>query len=224
MHKAVLGTLIWMLTGSIAMSAQTDKKVRAGLLATGSIKYQVIPTGEKRYLLFGSAGIGAVARIGGNSEEALSFLPKLMFIRENISYRHTFTANYHIESLNLVVNPEIIFPTRYERLEVTGGIGIDWVIESILGLSLKEGPQLQARLDEAQQIIQETRRPLIPFVSVGMLYRAGERLNLQAALRQDMRNAFPDGTEVTIATSSAIETLRLSHQPTRLSISLYYLF
>jgi hypothetical protein len=79
-------------------------------------------------------------------------------------------------------------------------------------------------LETVYDTIIAARRPVIPFVSAGMVYRVHRGFHVQAFLRQDLRDAFPDGTVVTFNNSSAPLTVNLSHQPTRLGLGIMYIF
>lgn len=201
-----------------------DRKISFGLLIAGGIKYQFVPAADRNFHLFGDAGFGALARMTGNTEGSLSFQPKLLFIRENIGYHQSSSAKYYIESVNVIFNPEILFPTRHERWQITGGIGIDWIVDNSMAMDTRTTHLTSGNLTGAYEIINETRRPLIPFVSAGIQRKVSGGLHFQLSLRQDLRNAFPDNTVVTFTSGPDAMTVRLSHQPTRLGLGVFYLF
>ncbi len=207
-----------------APSHAQDRRIRFGPVSAAHIKYQLFRAGDRHYRLFGDGGVGIVARVGGSEEGGISFQPKLLAARENIGYNYTSAISYNIESINLIFNPEVLIPTRHERWHISAGIGVDWKIEQDLAIYLNNASTSHVSLRPAFDVIEEARRPLVPFITGGVLFRVAKRLHLQLSLRQDLRDAFPDGTLVTFGRPPGQMTVTLSHQATRLGLGIMYLF
>ena len=206
------------------MSSAQSGAVRFLLFGTGSIKYPIVGIGSRNYNLFGSAGVGVGLEVTGSNESALSVLPKLSILRENTGYHQVSSAKYVLESINLVLNPELLIPTRNERLGLTAGIGVDWMADLVVAEYHDQSSSKTSGQEAVWDTIEAARRPLIPFVSLGIRYQLHRGLHVQAFLRQDMYNAFPDNTVVTFGKDNEPLTVNLSHQPTRLGLNLMYVF
>jgi hypothetical protein len=201
-----------------------DRKLHFALTACGSVKYPFIGEGSRNYHLFGEAGVGVAGMLAGSTEESLSFLPKLSFVRENTGYHSVSSVKYVLETINLIFNPEILIPTRNEHLMFAAGIGVDWMMDMVLAEYGTNRNLAGTDLEAIYDTIYAARRPIIPFVSAGLLYRVHRGFHIEGFLRQDMRDAFPSGTIVTFNSNSAPLTVNLSHQPTRLGLGIMYVF
>jgi hypothetical protein len=223
--KNVVCLLLYLLLtgfGSLVSRGQ-ERKIHFGPSISGGIKYPFIGNGSRNYHLFGEAGFGLAAKLSGSTEEALSFLARLSVMRENTGYHHVSSEKYSIETINVVFNPEVLIPSRHQRWAFTAGIGIDWMADLGLAEYNKSGHPSYPNLDAISDTINAARRPLIPFVSVGLLYHLHRGLYAQLALRQDLLDAYPDNTTVTFGSRNPL-TVSLSHQPTRLGLGIFYLF
>ncbi len=215
---------VLLVCGGHWRAVAQDRKLHFALTASGSIKYPFIGEASRNYHLFGEAGIGVAGLLEGSTEGSLSFLPKLSFLRENTGYHNVSSVKYALETINLVFNPEILIPTRNDRLMFAAGIGVDWMMDMVLAEYGTNRNSAGTDLEAIYDTIYAARRPVIPFVSAGILYRLPRGFHIEGFLRQDMRDAFPSGTIVTFNSNSAPLTVNLSHQPTRLGLGFIYVF
>ena len=209
--------------GSFSALAQ-DRKAHFALIGGASIKYPFLGDGSRNYNLFGVAGSGVACLIVGSTEGSLSFLPKLSLVRENTAYHNVSSVKYVIETVNVLFNPEILIPTRNERWKIAAGIGVDWMVDMTVAEYWTDRNAAGTNIEAVYDTIYAARKPLVPFVSGGVLFQALPKFHLQLSLAQDLVDAYHSETVVTFNNGNAPLTVNLSHMPTRLGLGIMYVF
>jgi hypothetical protein len=200
-------------------SAQ-DSKIYWGLWAPIGMKLQLLPAGSSKYNAWGNTALCLTTIIEGEEERALSILNKAGFSLDFTRYATTDRGALVMDRGNFFFNPEILFPTRLERLKISAGIGIEW---TGYFLAQTEGNGVENENNLVAEIM-EKRREILPFFSVGLFYNLKNNFYLQLFVRQMMLEYFTEKTKIYFNSQATEPMLILNDKPTVAGIGISYFF
>lgn len=208
------------ITGYQLHAQEPQHKIHWGIAAPVAAKLKLLPGQGTSYSGWGNAGVCVIGEIEGTEEQALSLLIKMGITLDVTQYQVPAYGWFVMNRANLFFNPEILFPTRYKRLKVTAGIGVEgsFYFMGQLDNSAGAGDAL------ANEIMQQSIRRISPFVSAGIQYDLKRGICLQLFLRQVLMDHFEKDTEVYFSATSKVPDLILSGKPTYLGLSFAYFF
>jgi hypothetical protein len=201
-------------------SIAQEPKIHWGLSAPIGLKFQLLPAGSSKYSLWGNAAICLTTVIEGEEENALSILNKVGFSLDLTRYATADLGALIIDRGNFFFNPEILFPTRSDRLKISAGIGIEWN-GYFLVQTEDDGVEYQSNL---MVEMNEKRRKILPFFSAGLFYNLKNNFYLQLFVRQIMLSYFTEEAKIYFNSQATEPTLILHDKPTVAGIGISYFF
>lgn len=214
--------LCLLVMSSQPVAAQYDRpQFNYGLSIGPGLKAGIFDRPRLRYGLWGEFAFGLYAAFGGQAPGSMRASLHAQLLRDDIYSRVGWNEAYILESEAVLLNPEVSVPLRSRRngdyrWELTAGIGAQYLIGQSLGMHNVEGFFGGSFLDRLADSVFEARRKLTPFVTAGIALQVHRRVCLALRIRQDLQNAFADGREVTLYSSTETQTVKLSAMPTRL--------
>lgn len=201
-------------------SIAQEAKIHWGLSIPVGLKFQFLPAGSSKYNLWGNTAICLTTIVEGEEENTLSILNKIGFSLDFTRYATAGLGALIIDRGNLFFNPEILFPTRSDRLKISAGIGIEWN-GYFLVQTEDDGVEYQSNL---MVEMNEKRRKILPFFSAGLFYNLKNNFYLQLFVRQMMLGYFTEGAKIYFNSQATEPTLILHDQPTVAGIGISYFF
>jgi hypothetical protein len=197
-----------------------ETKIHWGLSVPIGLKFQLLPPGSSKYNFWGNTAICLTTIIEGEEKNALSILNKVGFSLDFTRYATAGLGALIVDRGNLFLNPEILFPTRSERLKISAGIGVEWN-GYFLAQTEDNGAEYQSNLIAEMD---EKRRSMLPFFSAGLFYNLKNNFCLQLFVRQMMLGYFTEETKIFFNSQATEPTLILNDKPTVAGISISYYF
>jgi hypothetical protein len=197
-----------------------ESKIHWGLTVPVGAKFQLLPVGSSKYNLWGNTAICLATVIEGEEENALSILNKVGFSLDFTRYATADLGALIIDRGNFFFNPEILFPTRSDRLKISAGIGIEWngyFLVQTEDNGVEYGSNLMVEMDEK-------RRNIVPFFSAGLFYNLKNNFYLQLFVRQMMLGYFTEEAKIYFNNQATEPTLILHDKPTIAGIGISYFF
>jgi hypothetical protein len=210
---------VFILFASKKGAAQ-DAKVHWGLSVPIGLKFQLLPAGGNAYSSWGNAALCLTTVIEGEEESALSILNKVGFSLDFTRYTTPDLGALIIDRGNFFFNPEILFPTRSERLKISVGIGIEWN-GYFLAQTEDNGVEYESNLAIEMD---EKRRKILPFFSAGLFYNLKNNFYVQLFVRQIMLGYFTNNAKIFFNSQATEPTLILNDKPTVAGIGITYFF
>jgi hypothetical protein len=197
-----------------------NSKIHWGLCAPIGMKIQLLPAGSSKYNAWGNTALCLTTIIEGEEEHALSILNKAGFSLDFTRYATTDRGALIVDRGNFFFNPEILFPTKLERLKISAGIGIEW---NGYFLAQTEGNGVENENNMVAEIM-EKRRKILPFFSAGLFYNLKNNFYLQLFVRQIMLGYFTEKAKIYFNSLDTEPMLILNDKPTVAGIGISYFF
>jgi hypothetical protein len=197
-----------------------------GIAAQAAAKHDFFDNEGQPYLLFGKANMNLCVYMQDRDEMSISFGGKIGINLDLTQYVVFKGSVLGLENYSIVLNPEMLIPTRYPKLKVAAGFALDWKILSGMYESSTEDNTKWTGFDpgQAERIIEEYQRKVIPLITLGILYQIQADIWLQAIVQQSMLNSLPRDPVVSLWNNGGRKDVRLHHQPTYFGLCLWYYF
>ncbi len=214
--------LLLLVQSGTAIAQYGDPRFSYGIFLGAAAKFGIVQQPRMRYLPWGAINAGMYAAIGGTEPGSMTARLHAQFLRDDIYCKVGPGEAYIMESIGLVLNPEVSIPIRNRlgeyKLEFIAGIGASYTIGQSLGMHNVNGYFGGNYLDNLADTIFSARRSLVPFVTAGFAFRVHRRSSLILRIGQDVQNVFYAANTVTLYSSTEARAVNLSSQATRLLI------
>lgn len=221
--KSLLLQTTALLLLPIAVAAQYGStRVSFALYVGSGAKAGLIQSPRMRYQPWGEVNVGMSIGVTGAAENSATARLHIQHSRDDIRHRVGRQESYTIESLSLLVNPEVSIPLRNRyresKIDLIAGIGADILLEQWMSMRNVIGYYAGTALNATSDSINAVRNKIIPYATLGIAFKFHRRSSLVVRIRQDARNLFEKGSQITLDTGSGEQTVNLSAQPTRVLI------
>lgn len=169
-------------------------------------------------------------RVNGARPGSLGFTGSAGLLVDAVRFRLGEGSHFSIIQYNFSLRGLIRFPTRYERIQVLAGIGLEYAFEPVIGIGTFADYNTQTSvnmdLDSNFKAVEEMRRRLLPSVSAGLSYTFPhyQRMELTLLLQQNLIALFPDGFVLPYTLNHNIEYTPINYKPSYLKLGLHYRF
>lgn len=217
---AALALLLFLSTPALAQ--YEESRFSYGLSFGPGFKARIAERSALKYGLWGDFAIGMFVAYGGTNPNSMRARIHGQISRDDLYMRVGYNEAYILESVGVLLNPEVSIPlvNKYgeSRTELLIGIGGQYSSAQSFGVHNVNGFFGGNFLDELADTFYNAQRPLVPFVTAGIGIKFHRRASLTIRLRQDMQNSFTGDRDVTMYSSTNTRTVKLSAIPTRLLI------
>jgi hypothetical protein len=196
-----------------------DNRLHWGLSTAIAGKFQLFPGNGTKYDPFGHWGLCITNVVDGKDENSLSFTHRTGFYRDNIAYVPVNGLRFTIENINFIVNPEILFPTKYPFLHVTAGFGLDWISVANISMETTDINSLGSGFEAAADSAIASQKKLVPFANIGLRWHIKRKAYIHCYLRQNMLNSMEGDPVLQLGTAARPLPVRLFHKPTYVGIA-----
>ncbi len=211
------GLCAGMLLGPTLPVAAQRPKVHTAIEALVAGKLPIFSVKGTPFGIWGSAGLSLVNIVEGMEENALALRNRISFQLDFTRYNIQGYGPFTVDRAGLVVNPEVMFSTARERLKWMAGIGVEW--SNYFVAQLQQGNGI---VDN--DLIDRSRRQLLPFVSGGIQYNLRHDFCVQIFLRQMLLDVFRENTALYFGSGNDKPDLVLNQQATYFGFGLSYFF
>ena len=196
-------------------------RVHWGAATTLQFKGQLFPDKANRYSPWGGGGIYLMNIIEGEGERSLALATKAGLVLDFETYTFSEFHKFSVDKVMFELNPEVLFPLASERAMISAGIGGDVHLESRISIDGVSGTDINAAYYYGN--FEHKERHIIPFISLGYLLQLGN-VHLQFSLKQNMQRSYYRNESINLGDDISPIIIKLGHQPTYLSFSLWYVF
>jgi hypothetical protein len=203
-----------------AAAQDDDRRLTYGLSFGPGLKARVADRKGLNYGIWGEVAFGMYLAYRGTSPTSMTARVHLQPIRDDIAVRVGTNEAYILETVGVLLSPEVAIPVRNtygnSRLECSIGIGAQYTEAYGFAIQNVNGYFGGGGFDRLSDTFFAAHRKLIPFITAGIGLKLHRRATLTVRLRQDVQNAFVSSDEVTLYSSTDVRTVKLSALPTRL--------
>lgn len=215
LRKGIALLALW----PVSVAAQT--RLHWGAAGTVQFKGQLFSDGASKYGPWGGAGLYILNIIDGAEEGTLAFANKTGLILDHEQYKFMEMHRFNVQKMLFELNPEILFPLRSERARVAAGIGMNVLLETRLGLDNSYSSDMMDAFYYGN--FENKERKIVPFITLGYLLKL-QNIYLQFGLRQNLQRSYYNNESINLGDNISPIIIKLGHQPTFLSFSLWYMF
>ncbi|MCD6013755.1 MAG: hypothetical protein K0Q79_3617 [Flavipsychrobacter sp.] len=177
--------------------------------------------------LFGATGVGAALKVSGSDENSLTYLQVAGLNIDRLAFRVAPGHSLFIEQLQLDINPNVLIPSKWEKLKYSVGFGALFTLAQGGG-SASYGQSYNSVIafdaDSAKKYIDEKTRRIVPYFKLGLVWEVHRNCNIEIMASQTLLNYFDEGAKFGYSLNYQYQEVPVGCQPAYFGLRFFYYF